>query len=205
MLALACGARRGGARRSRALAAWGRPEGARRAPALGFRPLPPCAATLHLLGRRLECAGVEAPLGAGAESLVARTPGATDRPHAVAPAGALAGPTLRGSRPPGAPGGHLLAALAPQVGVTRAPQAVAQKPHERTAGETGLGPLVLARRVVTREALLTPPAVAPSLGAAGGDDVMLVTATPPHRRSASELSGAAPPGGAPPETAAPRE
>jgi len=103
MLALAWCARLCGARRSSAIAAWGRHDGSRIAQALGFRPIPPGAATLHLIFRRLDGAGFEAQLGAWAESVVVSTPGGSDRPQAAEPAVALDGKTLRGSRTQGAP------------------------------------------------------------------------------------------------------
>jgi hypothetical protein len=43
---------------------------------------------------------------------------------------AIAGKTLRGSKKQGAPGAHLLSALAHCVGLTRAQQAVDDKPNE---------------------------------------------------------------------------
>jgi predicted transposase YbfD/YdcC len=115
---------------------------------------------------------------------------------------ALDGKTLRGSRKQGAPGVHLRSALAHQVGVTRAHQAVAAKPKESTAVETGRGQMVRKGRGVTREALLTQTAVAQTIGDAGGDDVMIGNANQPQRRSDIELILAAPPVGDHQETAA---
>jgi predicted transposase YbfD/YdcC len=195
ILALACCAMLCGARSYSAIAEWGRNYGSRIAQALGFRHLPPCAATLHLIFRRLDCAGFEAQLGAWAESVVASTPGGTDRPQAAEPAVALDGKTLRGSRKQGAPGGHLLSALAHHVGVTLAQQAVADKTNEITVVETVLGQLVLAGRVVTMDALLTQTAVAQTIVDAGGDDVMIVKANQPQLRSDIELIFAEPPVG----------
>jgi predicted transposase YbfD/YdcC len=202
ILALACCAMLCGARSYSAIAEWGRNYGSRIAQALGFRHIPPCAATLHLIFRRLDCAGFEAQLGAWAESVVASTPGGTDRPQAVEPAVALDGKTLRGSRKQGAPGVHLLSALAHQVGVTLAQQAVADKTNEITAVETVLGQLVLAGRVVTMDALLTQTAVAQTIVDAGGDYVMIVKANQPQLRSDIELIFAEPPVGDHQETAA---
>ena len=201
ILALACCAMLCGARSSRAIAAWGRHDGSRIAQALGLTPIPPCAATLPLIVRRLDCGGFEAPLGAWAESGVASTPGGTDRPQAADPAVALDGKTLRGSRKHGAPGVHRLSALAHQVGLTLAQQAVAEKTNEIPAVETVLGQMVLKGRVVTMAALLTQTAVAQTIVDAGGDDVMIVTANPPQLRSDIELSVAEPPVGDPQETA----
>jgi hypothetical protein len=151
--------------------------------------------------RRLDGVGVEAQLGAWAERVVASTPGGTDRPQAADPAVALDGKTLRGSREHGAPGGHLRSALAHQVGVPRAQQAVADQTNESTAVETVLGQMVRKGRVVTMAALLTQTAVAQTSVDAGGDDVMIVTAHHPQRRSDIELIVAAPPVGDHQETA----
>ena len=176
-----------GARSYGAIAEWGRNYGAHIARALGFRHLPPCAATLHLIFRRLDCAGFEAQLGAWAESVVASTSAGTGRPQAAEPAVALDGKTLRGSRKQGAPGVHLLSALAHQVGVTLAQQAVADKTNEIMAVETVLSQLVLTGRVVTMDALLTQRAVAQTIVDAGGDYVMIVKANQPQLRSDIEL------------------
>jgi hypothetical protein len=108
---------------------------------------------------------------------------------------ALEGKTLRGSRKQGAPGVPRLSALALQVGVTLAQQAVTDKTHESTAVETVLGQMVLKGRVVTMDALLTQTAVAQPLVDAGGDDVMLVKANQPQLRSDIELIFAEPPVG----------
>ena len=201
ILALACCAMLCGARSYSAIADWGRNYGAHIARALGFRQLPPCAATLHLIFRRLDCSGFEAQLGAWAEGVVASMPPGTGRPPAAEPAVALDGKTLRGSRKQGAPGVHLLSALAHPVGVTRAQQAVADKTNEITAVETVLGQMVLKGRVVTMDALLTQTAVAQTIVDAGGDYVMIVKANQPQLRSDIELIFAEPPVGDHQETA----
>jgi predicted transposase YbfD/YdcC len=91
--------------------------------------------------------------------------------------------------------------VAHHVGVTLAPQAVADKTNEITAVETVLGQMVLTGRVVTMDALLTPTAVAQTIVDAGGDYVMIVKANQPHLRSDIELICAAPPVGDHQETA----
>jgi hypothetical protein len=53
--------------------------------------------------------------------------GEAPRPEAVADAIAIDGKTLRGSQKQGAPGVHLLSALAHRVGLTLAQQAVDDK------------------------------------------------------------------------------
>ena len=201
ILALACCAMLCGARSDSAIAEWGRHDGVHIARALGFRHLPPCAATLHLIFRRLDCAEFEAPRGAWAEGVMASMPPGTGRPSVAEPAVALDGKPLRGSRQQGAPGGHLLSALAHQVGVTLAQQAVADKTNEITAVETVLSQLVLTGRVVTMDALLTQTAVAQTIVDAGGDDVMIVKANQPHLRADIELTFAEPPVGDHQETA----
>ena len=194
---------RWGARRESAIAAWGRQYGAPSARALGVRPIPPCAATLHLRFRRLDCAGFAAQLGAWAEGMVASRPPGTGRPQAAAPALALDGKTRRGSRQQGAPGGPLLSALAHPVGGTLAHPAGAAQTTEITAVATGLGQMVLTGRGVTREARRPPTAVAQTGVDAGGDYGMIVNANPPHLRADLERILAAPPVGDPPETADP--
>jgi hypothetical protein len=151
--------------------------------------------------RRLDGAAFEAQLGTWAEGVMASMPPGTGRPSVAEPAVALEGNTLRGSRTQGAPGVHVRSALAPQVGVTRAQQAVAEKTTASTAVETGLRQRVLTGRVVTRDALLTPTAVAQTIVDAGGDDVMRVKAHQPYLRADSELTCAEPPVGDHPETA----
>jgi predicted transposase YbfD/YdcC len=190
-----------GARSYSAIAEWGRNYGAHITRALGFRHIPPCAATLHRIFRRLDCAGFEAQLGAWAESVVASMPLGTGRPPAAEPAVALDGKTLRGSRKQGAPGVHLLSALAHQGGVTLAQQAVADKTNEITVVETVLSQLVLTGRVVTMDALLTQTAVAQTIMDAGGDYVMVVKANQPQLRADIELIFAEPPVGDSQETA----
>jgi predicted transposase YbfD/YdcC len=184
-----------GARSYSAIAEWGRNYGAHIARALGFRHTPPCAATLHLIFRRLDCARFEAQLGTWAESVVASMSPRPGRLPGSEPAVALDGKTLRGSRKQGAPGVHLLSALAHQVGVTLAQQAVADKTNEITAAETVLSQLVLTGRVVTMDALLTQTAVAQTIVAAGGDYVMVVKANQPQLRADIALIFAEPPVG----------
>jgi hypothetical protein len=75
----------------------------------------------------------EAHLGTWADSVVESLPAAPETPE---PAVALDGKTLRGSKKQGAPGTHLLSALAHQVGVTLTQHAVDDKTNESTAVET---------------------------------------------------------------------
>jgi hypothetical protein len=93
---------------------------------LGFTRQPPCAATLHTVLRRVAREEVEAKLGAWAEGLLSGTPAPPDTAEGLA----VDGKTWRGSPQQGAPGAHLLSALAHRLGVTLAQQAVAEKTHE---------------------------------------------------------------------------
>jgi hypothetical protein len=126
ILALACSAMRCGSRSYTAIAAWGRNYGGRLMWALGFTPQPPCAATLHTVLRRVDREEVEAKLGAWAEGLLSGTPASEDTEEGIA----VDGKTLRRSQKQGAPGAHLLSALAHRLGLTLAQQAVADKTNE---------------------------------------------------------------------------
>jgi hypothetical protein len=166
IFALACCAMVCGARSYSAMAAWGRNDGTRIAPALGFTHAPPCAATLHTIFRHVDRDECETHLGAWADSGVESLPAAPEAPE---PAVALDGETLRGSKKHGAPGTHLLSALAHQVGVPLAPHAVGDKTNEITAVETLLAPLVLEGRIGTMDALLTQRHSAQTIVDQGGD------------------------------------
>src|SRR6267142_4915681 len=157
ILSLACCAVLCGYRSYSAMAEWGRNYGARLAQALGFTHDTPCTATLHTIFRCVNRDEFEAHLGAWADSVVGSLPAAPETPEVAI---ALDGKTLRGSKKQGAPGTHLLSALAHHVGVTLAQQAVDDKTNEITAVETLLCQLVLEGRMVTMDALLTQRHVA---------------------------------------------
>ena len=181
-----------------AMAEWGRNYGARLAHALGFTHATPCAATLHTIFRHVNRDEVEAHLGAWADSVVGSLPAAPERPEVAM---ALDGKTLRGSKKQGAPGTHLLSALAHHVGVTLAQQGVDDKTNEITAVETLLGQLVLEGRIVTMDALLTQRHVAQTIVDKGGDYVMIVKDNQPQLRADIALVLALPPAGDRQETA----
>jgi len=181
-----------------AMAEWGRNYGARLAQALGFTHDTPCAATLHTILRRVNRDEVEAHLGAWADSVVESLPATPETPEVAM---ALDGKTLRGSKKQGAPGMHLLSALAHYVGVTLAQHAVDDKTNEITAVETLLGQLVLEGRIVTTDALLTQRHVAQTIVDQGGDYVMIVKDNQPQLRDDIELVFALPPAGDRQETA----
>jgi predicted transposase YbfD/YdcC len=179
VLALACAAMLCGYRSYSAIAEWGRNYGAALLQALGFpRATAPCAATLSLLFRRLDCARLEAALGQWAEAALAAAPPAPDAGEGLS----LDGKTLRGSRKQGAPGAHLLSALSQRLGLTLAQTAVDEKANEISAVQTVLEHVLLAGRVVTLDALLTQRAVAQAIVDRGGDYVMVAKDNQPHLR-----------------------
>ena len=106
--------------------------------------------------------------------------GAAPRTEAVADAIAIDGKTLRGSRKQGAPGAHLLSALAHRVGVTLAQQAVDDKTNEIAVALDLLRHLVLEGRIVTMDALLTQRQIAQHIVDARGDYVMMVKENQPQ-------------------------
>jgi predicted transposase YbfD/YdcC len=191
ILAMACCAMLCGYRSYSALAEWGRNYGTGIAHALGFTHNTPCAATLHTIFRHVDRDALEAKLGAWAESVVVSSPAPSVGETAVA----LDGKTLRGSRKQGAPGVHLLSALAHHVGLTLAQQAVDDKTNEITQVETVLRQLVLKDRVCTMDALLTQRHVAQAIVDAGGDYVMTVKENQPQLRADIELVFTLPPVG----------
>ena len=192
IFALACCAMLCGARSYSAIAEWGRNYGTRIAQALGFTHGTPCAATLHTIFRYVNREEFEAHLGTWAESVVGSLPAAPETPGTAV---ALDGKTLRGSKKQGAPGTHLLSALAHQVGVTLAQHAVDDKTNEITAVETLLHHLVLEGRIVTMDALLTQRHVAQTIVDKGGDYVMIVKENQPRLRADIELVFTLPPVG----------
>ena len=198
IFALACCALLCGYRSYSALAEWGRNYGAQLAQALGFTHDTPCAATLHTIFRYVNHAEFEAHLRAWADSVVNSLPAAPEMPEVAI---ALDGKTLRGSNKQGAPGTHLLSALAHHVGVTLAQHAVDDKTNEITAVEPLLCQLVLEGRIVTMDALLTQRHVAQTIVDKGGDYVMIVKDNQPQLHADIELVFALPPVGDQQETA----
>jgi len=198
IFALACCAMLCGYRSYSAIAEWGRNYGVRIAQALGFTHAPPCAATLHTIFRHVNRDEFEAHLGAWADRVVGSLPRAPEMPEVAI---ALDGKTLRGSKKQGAPGTHLLSALAHRVGVTLAQCAVDDKTNEITAVESLLCQLVLEGRIVTMDALLTQRHVAQTIMDKGGDYVMIVKDNQPQLRADIELVFTLPPAGDPQATA----
>jgi predicted transposase YbfD/YdcC len=176
ILALACSAMRCGYRSYTAIAEWGRHYGAHLVQALGFTHRAPCAATLHTVLRRVDRVALAAQLGAWAEALL----GEASAPGEVEDAIAIDGKTLRGSQKQGAPGAHLLSALAHRVGLTLAQQAVDDKTNEIPVALDLLQHRVLEGRIVTMDALLTQRHLAQHIVAARGDYVMVVKENQPQ-------------------------
>lgn len=198
IFALACCAMLCGARSYSAIAEWGRNYGIRIARALGFTHDTPCAATLHTIFRHIDRDEFEAYLGVWADSVVESQAPAAEPPGTAV---ALDGKTLRGSKKQGAPGMHLLSALAHHVGVTLAQHAVDDKTNEITAVETLLQGLVLEGRVMTMDALLSQRQVAQTIVDKGGDYVMIVKENQPQLHADIALVFAQPPWGDLQETA----
>jgi hypothetical protein len=101
-------------------------------------------------------------------------------PEVVEEAIAIDGKTLRGSKTQGAPGAHLLSALAHRVGVTLAQQAVDDTTNAMPVVLDLLHHLVLEGRMVTMDALLPQRQIAPPMVAAKGDSVMMVKENQPQ-------------------------
>lgn len=179
ILALACSAMLCGSRSYTAIAEWGRNYGACLMRALGFTRQSPCAATLHTVLRRVNREVVEAKLGTWAEGLLAGTPASREVEEGIA----IDGKTLRGSQKQGAPGAHVLSALAHRLGLTLAQQAVADKTNEIPVALELLRHVVLEGRVVTMDALLPQRPIAHQIVDAGGDYVMLVKDNQPQLRA----------------------
>jgi predicted transposase YbfD/YdcC len=192
IVALACCAMLCGARSYSAIAEWGRNYGTRLAQALGFTHATPCAATLHTVFRHVDRDEFEAHLGAWADHIVGSLPAAPEMPGTAV---ALDGKTLRGAKKQGAPGTHLLSALAHHVGVTLAQHVVDDKTTEITAIETILQQLVLEGRIVTMDALLTQRHIAQTIVEKGGDYVMIVKENQPRLRADIALVFPLPPSG----------
>jgi predicted transposase YbfD/YdcC len=188
ILALACSAMLCGYRSYTAIAEWGRNYGARLTRALGLTRQSPCAATLHTVLRQVHREELEAKLGVWAEGLLVGTP-----PQDIAEGIAIDGKTLRGSQKQGAPGAHLLSALAHRLGVTLAQQAVADKTNEIPVALDLLRQLVLEGRVVTMDALLTQRPIAQQIVEAGGNYVMVVKENQPQLREDMATVFARPP------------
>lgn len=182
IFAPACCAMLYGARRYSAIAEWGRNDGLLIAQALGFTHATPCAATLHTIVRHVNRDEFETHLGAWADGVVGSLPPGPETPETAV---ALDGKTLRGSKKQGAPGTHLLSALAHHVGVTLAQHAV----------ETLLQQLLLEGRIVTMDALLTQRHIAQTLGEKGEDYVMIVKENQPRLRAETGLIFTLPPVG----------
>jgi predicted transposase YbfD/YdcC len=176
ILALACSAMLCGYRSYTAIAEWGRHYGEPLVRALGFTRRPPCAATLHTVFRRVDREVLEAKLGTWAEGLLMGRATREGTEDAIA----IDGKTLRGSQKQGAPGAPRLSAVAPRLGITLAPQAVADKTNEIPVVLELLRQVVREGRVVTMDALRTQRQSAPQILDAGGNYVRVVKDNQPQ-------------------------
>jgi hypothetical protein len=175
---------RGGDRRDRARATWGRGDGQPRARALGCMPdTPPGAATGPHVLRQRDGALVEAALGAWVARVLTALPQAGGAWEALA----IDGHPPRGRRQHGAPALQLRSARRPRGGRTRGQHAVAEKPQARAGREAVWRGLRLAGGGRTVEVWRTPRASAQHLVAADGDDVLSVKGPHPPWPSDSRL------------------
>jgi len=179
--AFRCVALRGGDRRDRAMAAWGRGDGQQLGRGVGWtRAQPPGAATWSQ-GRRHRASPLgDASLGAGAARLLTARPPAPGAPEALA----IAGNTRRGSRPHGAPAAPRRAGRRHRWGRTLGPQAGADTTQASPVLEEAWRQVVWAGRVRPVAAWRTPRASAPHRVEGGGDSVRVVKGQPPPRRPA---------------------
>ena len=157
------------------------------AQALGCVHATPGAATLQTIFRHIAHALLESKRGAWVEQGVAWHP---PTPTAAV---ALDGKTLRGSRKQGAPGVHLLSALAHHLGGTLAQQAVRDKTNALTQVEAVRRQRGLPGRVLTMEALLPQRHVAQAIGDGAGEYVMIVKEHQPQLHADIELVFMLPP------------
>src|SRR5262245_19607128 len=177
LLALMCVARRCGYRSYSAIAAWGRCDGQQLVRALDVtRDRTPGAATLDQVMRQLDSNVVEATLGAWAQRVLTALPPTPDEPEASA----IAGKTLRGSDQQGAPAAPLLAGLRHRLGLTLGPQAVAHQTNAIPVLEEVWRGLIVAGRIITGDAWLTPRAIAQRRVEGGGDYVLIVKGNQPQ-------------------------
>ena len=177
ILALAAAAMLCGYRSYSAIAEWGRNYGQALAAALGFKNgKTPCAATLYTIFRRLDKQRFEARLGTWAEAVLAATE------TAELEAEAIDGKSLRGSQKQAALGAHLLSAVSHRLGLTLGQRAVPEKTNEISAAHELLAELILNRRVITMDALLTQRKLAEAILARGGHYVMIAKDNQPELR-----------------------
>lgn len=160
VLALVCLATMCGYKSYGAMANWIADYGFHWLPRLGFeRGTAPSVGTLHAILTRLDAQKLEEILGQWAQSVLGAN---------AARVVAIDGKTLRSSAKQGAPGSHLLSAVAPLLGLTLNQKAVPHKTNEIGAIHEVLEALVLEGRILTVDALLTQRAVAQAIVEKGG-------------------------------------
>jgi hypothetical protein len=154
-----------------AMAKWVEDYGSEWLPRLGFRRgVAPSVGTLHAILTRLDVEKLEEILGQWAQSVLEATAstGAASTGACAAQVIAIDGKNLRSAAKQGAPGAHLLSALAPVLGLTLHQKAVPCKTNEIGAIQEVLSALALEGRIVTVDALLTQREVARTVVEKGG-------------------------------------
>ncbi len=153
-----------------AMAQWIEDYGSEWLPRLGFtRGVAPSVGTLHAILKRLDVEKLEQILGHWAQSVLLAT--GVSAGVSCAEVIAIDGKNLRSAAKqgaPGAPGAHLLSALAPVLGLTLHQKAVPAKTNEIGAVQEVLAALALKGRIVTVDALLTQREVARTIVEKGG-------------------------------------
>jgi hypothetical protein len=175
ILTLVCLATLCGYKSYGAMAQWIEDYGSEWLPRLGFtRGVAPSVGTLHAILTRLDVEKLEQILGQWAQSVLWAASGSADVSAGVS-AGvscaeviAIDGKNLRSAAKQGAPGAHLLSALAPVLGLTLHQKAVPAKTNEIGAVQEVLAALALEGRIVTVDALLTQREVARTIVEKGG-------------------------------------
>jgi hypothetical protein len=181
VLSLAVVALLAGMKSLEAIAQFGRDHGAGLAHALGFRrKKTPAKSTLSEIFRALDRDAFEAALRAWAQGR-----------QADAPAIALDGKALKGSRDGEVPGAHLLATFAPAGAAVLGQLRVEATTNEHKAALRLLGVLPLAGKVVTGDAIFTHRDFARKVRDGGGDYLLFVKDSQPELKAqiASALHG----------------
>ena len=166
ILTLVCLATLCGYKSYGAMAQWIEDYGSEWLPRLGFtRGVAPSVGTLHAILTRLDVEKLEQILGHWAQSvLLASVSSGVFSGEVIA----MDGKNLRSAAKQGAPGAHLLSALAPVLGLTLHQKAVPAKTNEIGAVQEVLAALALEGRIVTVDALLTQREVARTIVEKGG-------------------------------------
>jgi predicted transposase YbfD/YdcC len=173
ILCLICAALLAGRDHARAICEWGRDYPQEHMKQLGFTRKTPAASTLHLILKGLNWPALEEQLRLWAEEVL--TVLGADEGVALA----ADGKTLRGSLKQGSEITHILSVMVHGLQITLTHEAVKRKSNEIPALPELLTRLLLSRRVVTVDALLTQRPIAKQIIEAGGEYVMAVKGNQP--------------------------